>query len=154
MKRLPMICMFLALVCALLTLVDPAGASPLDPAEVEMGLVREPSPAPVMLPVGKPGNWFDYPALSCSAQPGGPQYQTPPDECQVCGPWPGTGSMGPHNCTDGERRDAYRSCSCPVSGGATIGGRQQIEEVCYTGAWHASHYYPCIVAGPPYSCNP
>lgn len=48
MKRLPLVCLLLALACALLALAAPAGASPLDPEEIAMGITRSEGSAPML----------------------------------------------------------------------------------------------------------
>jgi hypothetical protein len=121
-------------------------------AFVAAPVLAEEAPA---LPAAQPGPWLDLDlSLSCSANPF-VQYQDPPDPCYVCGPWPEPGGgVGPQCQTNGERKNVVQSCSCPATGGGTIGGTQQIEVVCVGGFWWPSHVYYCVVAGPPHYCMP
>lgn len=110
------------------------------------------------LPAGEPGSWFDWPASTCLANPF-IQYQPGPDPCYVCGPFPGwtpteEGEQvpGSQTCADGDETWYYVSCTCPATGGGTIGGRRERVFECSEGVWYYDGDGVCRTGGSPSYC--
>lgn len=109
--------------------------------------------APILLPAGQPGAWLELDlSTTCLANPF-TQYQPGPDPCIVCGPWPGEPQAPWHGpCQEGYENYYRESCSCPATGGGTIGGLREVNFACENGIWVFTGSGTCRTGGSPSWC--